>query len=353
MAWTARPHPSARAGTRTPPWDAAGLLIVGALAAWTVVASLGRDEARPLPVLALLAGAVALFVVGRAAAHRHDALVPELTAVAIGGAVVLTFPDLLRAGGAPTGYANTNATLAGLGAIAAAAALSASRGAARRDWAALALALVLAVLLSESIAAAGALALAAVLAVLSAVRRDAAVAPLGGLVATWLAFGVTTSLAAGADADSLRTQDELRTELWNRALVLLREAPLRGFGPGSFEQPPTLADPDLRWAHHELLQQGAELGVVGVVLALVLVAWLFAHLWHGRDRGLAPTVAGASAVTLVTLHASVDHVLHTPVVPLTLALLVGWATAPRPDPHRPGPERRPGRGSPGSHPPPR
>ena len=69
------------------------------------------------------------------------------------------------------------------------------------------------------------------------------------------------------------------------------------------------------------------------MLLLLLAAWLFAYLWWGRARGLVRTVAGASAVTLVALHATVDHVLHTAVVPLTLAVLVGWATA---DPRSPG-----------------
>ena len=113
----------------------------------------------------------------------------------------------------------------------------------------------------------------------------------------------------------------------------LRDAPLRGHGPGSYAPPTPVFDLDLRWAHHEYLQQAAEAGVVGLVLLLVLVAWLFAYLWWGRRRGLARTVAGATAVTLVALHATVDHVLHTAVVPLTLAVLVGWATA---DPRGPG-----------------
>jgi O-antigen ligase len=331
MAWTPRPHPGPRLHLLTATWDAAGLVLVATLAGWTVVASRGRDEARPLPVLALLLGVVALFAIGRAASRRNELLVPGLVAVGIAGAMVLTYPEVLESGGAPTGYANSNATLAGLGAISAVAALSASRGASRRGWAALALLLVIAVLLTESVAGVGALALAAALAAISSSRGDPAIAPLGGVVATWIALGATAALAQGADPGSVRRHEELRTELWRRAIELLRDAPLRGHGPGAFAPPRALADADLRWAHHEYLQMAAELGAVGLVLGLLVLAWLFAYLWRGRRRGAVPTVSGASALTVVALHASVDHVLHTATVPLTLALLVGWATAPRPD----------------------
>jgi O-antigen ligase len=195
------------------------------------------------------------------------------------------------------------------------------------------------VAMSESVAAAIALGVAVALAAISTLRRDAAVATLGGLVVTWLAVVTTTAFAFGAGEDLTDRRQALRVELWGRALQVVEDAPLRGRGPGSFAPQVAFWDADLRWAHHEYLQQAAEVGVVGLVLLLALVAWLFAYLWWGRARGLIRTVAGASAVTLVALHATVDHVVHTAVIPLTLAVLVGWATA---DPRR--------RGTPGSRP---
>jgi O-antigen ligase len=328
MAWTARPHRGARIPARAAPWDLAGLTIVCALAAWTVVAALGRQDARPFPVLALLAGSTGFFTAARLWSRRNEALVPQAVAVATAGAFLLTYPGVLSSGGAPTGYANANGTLAGLGVIAAGAAIAAARGVARRGWTALMLLLLACVVLSGSAAAVAALGAAAVLAVLSLVRRDVSVASLGGLVATWLAVGVTAAVAAGSTAGHLHIRDEVRTDLWSQALDLTRDAPLRGHGPGSFVPPVPLLDADLRWAHHGYLQQAAEVGAVGLVLLLLLVGWLFAYLWwRGRRGGRPATIAGACAVTLVALHASVDHVLHTAVVPLTLAVLGGWATA--------------------------
>jgi O-antigen ligase len=335
MASTARSNPAVLDHRRTR-WDLAGLGIVVALAGWTLVASVGRDQARPLPVLALLGCCLGLFAAGRAAERHHGELVPQLVALAVGGTFLLTFPGVLSSGGAPTDYGNTNGTLAGLGGIAAAAAATSSRGAARRGWVALAIVLVACMVLSESVAAASALSVAAALAVVALVRRRTAVACLGGLVATFVAVGTTTALALGAGEDFTDGSQSLRLELWDRALDLLRDAPLRGHGPGSFAPPLEFWDADLRWAHHDYLQQGAEAGIVGLLLLLVLVAWLFGCLWSGRRRGLARTIAGASAVTLVALHAAVDHVLHTAAVPLTLAVLVGWATADPGDRETPG-----------------
>jgi hypothetical protein len=339
MASTVQPDPAARRPPRTAPWDLAGLVLVAALAGWTLVASSGRPRAEPLPVLALLGWSVALFAGARVAAHRHGDLVPRLVAYGIGGAFLFSYPGVVSSGGAPTDYGNTNGTLAGLGVITALVLVRSSRGAARRGWLALVAGLLVCVVLSESVAAGAALAVALVLGLVAMLRRDASVASLGGLLATWLAVGTTIALAAGAADPPGGDQQTLRVELWTRALDLARDAPLRGRGPGSFAPPIETFDLDLRWAHHEYLQLAAEAGVVGLVLLLALVAWLFAYLWWGRGRGLVRTVAGASAVTLVAVHAAVDHVLHTAVIPLTLAVVVGWATA---DPR--------GRGSPGSRP---
>ena len=327
MASTARPDPTGRGWARSLPWDLAGTALVIALGAWTVAASIGRADARPLPVLALLVGASSLFVAARLSVRWHEAVVPQLVAIGLAGALLVTYPGILSAGGAPTGYANTNGTLAALGVIAAASAIPLSRGSARLGWAGLALVLVGFVISSQSLAAAAALSVAVVLAAVSLARRDAAVATLGGLVAAWLAVGVTSAVAAGSTAWRLNERDELRTELWARALDLAQEAPLRGHGPGSYAPPDALLDGDLRWAHQEYLQLAAELGVVGLVLLMLVIGWLYTYLWWGRRRGLARTVAGASALTLVALHATVDHIVHTAAVPLTAAVLLGWATA--------------------------
>lgn len=306
-------------------------MLIVLLAAWTVVASVDRPDARPGPVLALLAGAVALGALGRRFSSPDPALVPGLVAVAVAGAVVLSYPAILRAGGAPTGYANANAALVALGAIGAAAASSVSRpGRPRQAWAALVVLLAAAVVATGSTAASLVLGVAATLALASVLTRQVAVAVAGGLIAVSLTLGVTVAIAAGGDPADLRARDEIRSELWSRAIEQAREDPARGLGPGRSAPRNSTIDDDLRWAHHGYLQQAAEQGVVGLVLLLAVVVWGYARLWCGRARESARTLAGATALSVVAVHASVDHVLHHAAVPLTLAVLVGWATADPP-----------------------
>lgn len=321
--------------------DRLGLVLVALAAVWTLVASTDRPDARPGPVLALLGSTVVLAAASRRLGAREPMLVPGVVAVAVAGALVLGFPALLRAGGAPTGYANSNACLAALGAVAAAAAAAVSRTAgARQVWAGLTVLLVIAVGATGSVSASLALGVVALLAVVSVLRRQVALAVVGGVVAVSLTLGVTAAIAAGGDPVGLGERSGIRADLWAGALDMIHEEPGRGIGPGAYARHhPVPLDTDLRWAHHGFLQQAAEQGLIGLVLLLGLVGWTYARLWDGRSRSTARTIAGFSAVTIVTLHASVDHVLHDAVVPLTLAVLVGWATADRLDQGSPGSPR--------------
>ncbi len=314
--------------------DRLGLVLAALAAVWTLVASIHRPDARPAPVLALLLGVVALAATSRRLAAPQPMLVPGVVAVAIAGTLVLGFPSLLHAGGAPTGYANSNAALAALGTVAAAAAASVSPSTRQRQvWVVLALLLAVAVGATGSVAASLALALVAVLALGSVLTGQVAVAVVGGLLACSLTLGITVAIAAGSDFAGLGERSGLRAELWAHASEVIHDQPARGIGPGAYAHHlRTGLDSDLRWAHQGYLQQAAEQGLVGLVLLLALVGWTYGRLWHGRSRGRARTLGGAAAVTIVALHASVDHVLHDAVVPLTLAVLVGWATADRPDP---------------------
>lgn len=312
--------------------DQVGLGVAAAALAWALVASLGRPDARPAPVVWLVVWAVVLVVAGRRVSPDEPATVPGALAVAVAGAVVLGYPAILRAGGGPTGYANSNASLVGLGAVAAAAAAATTpRRTRRRAWVGLAAGLGLTVGATGSLAGSVALGAVGVLAAATVLRAHLAPAVIGGLVAASITLGVTVAIAAGGDPLGLGERAGLRSDLWARALDQVRAEPVRGSGPGSYAAglPPTVDD-DLRWAHHGYLQQAAEQGVVGLGLLLSLVAWAYARLWSGRRRPTARTIAGAAAVTLVALHATVDHVLHAPAVPLTLAVLVGWATVDRP-----------------------
>jgi O-antigen ligase len=309
------------------PRDAVGAFLAGALGAWALVAAWGHPGARPVPVMALVAGTVASFAAGRILGRLRPWVLPGAVALGVAGALAPALTDLAAPLGPPTGYANANGTLAVLGAVAAAtAAASANRVPVRAAWAAVAVALGAAAVATGSVAAVLAGAAVGALAVTSARAGRAAVALLGAGLVIVAVLGLTGLLAAGVDPFGWADHLHGRVELWADALRVLRDEPLRGAGPGRFSAAAGVVDPDLRWAHHGVLHHGAEHGLPGLVLLLALVGWVGARLRAALPREPVRAVAGASALSVVAVHASVDHVLHHPVVPLVLGAILGWAT---------------------------
>ena len=305
--------------------DWAGLALVAALFAWTVSVA-GDGDGRPAPVLWLLGGLVAAVVIGRAGASQGVPLFGSV-AVAIAGAVALTWPGVLAAAGAPTGYANANATLLGLGALSAmGASRAAGPGRGRRGWSALAVVLIGAVPATGSVAGTIVVLGACVtLALALRTRRPTLVIGAGVMVVS-LSLGLTVAIASGSDLGGLRAQAGVRAELWAAAEELADEQPVTGIGPGRFEvRNPVTDDDDLRWAHHGYLQVAAELGIVGLVLTLGLGAWAWAVLWRASRRTDAASVS-AAALGAVTAHATVDYVFHIPELLAVTALLVGFGS---------------------------
>lgn len=315
--------------------DALGLGLIGLLAAWVGFFS-GDGSGHPGPVLLLLFGLVVATAVGRVLAVRRG-LVPRLLATSIAGAIILTWPGLLSAGGAPTGYANANATLASLGVIAALAAARTARQAADgRAWIALGIVLALFTASTGSVAGVLSLVLALGLLGLSAVTRWPAFVIVGGLIAVSVTIGVTTTIALGDDPVGLAARSDVRGELWAAAADFVDEAPGWGIGAGEFaEQNPVSDDADLRWAHHGYLQAAAEYGIVGFLLVLALAGWVWARLWNRSFSHPAEAVLGGAGLLIVGLHAAVDYVWHVPAVMLVLAVLVGNSLGRDPAPRRP------------------
>lgn len=329
----ATPLPSARTA------DAIGAALVAALAAWMAIGS-GRGAGDPSSVLWLLVATAGIFAAGRWLAEREPLAVHRLVALGVAGAVLLTLPGISSSGGAPLGYANANATLAGLGLIAAiGVAVAEPARRLRSAWAAVAAGLAVAVIAAGSVA--GALCLLAGLALLAAstlIRRPSTVV-LGGAISVVATIASTAAISKGSDLAGLAERAALRGDLWSAAADLASAHPMQGIGMGQFEVlTPISTDPDLRWAHHEYLQVAAEAGGVGLILLLSLLGWAYARV--GLAGTLAPQRAalGAAALTLVALHATVDYVLHHAAVVLTLALLVGASTARTP--RRPIPAAR-------------
>ena len=144
-----------------------------------------------------------------------------------------------------------------------------------------------------------------------------------GLVAVVLGPAVLNRLGQG---------DAGRLELWATALRMFEDAPLLGFGPGSWmvRRVAYQEAGELNWyqphAHSQYFQTAAELGVIGLaagVVALAAVAWLLYRAIRGHDAERRRW-AWASLFGLVYLGLNVVVDTHT--IP-TVALLVGLPVA--------------------------
>ena len=147
-----------------------------------------------------------------------------------------------------------------------------------------------------------------------------------------IAAGLVAVALGPAMLNRLGSGDGGRLEIWATALRMFEEAPLVGFGPGSWMiRRVAFTEPgELDWyqphAHSQYFQTAAELGLVGLLAGLVAfgaVAWLLVRALRGhepeRQRWAWASVFG---LTYLALNVLVDT--HT--IP-TVALLMGLPVA--------------------------
>lgn len=319
---------------RGPAVEAAGFVLLAALAGWVLLAS-SMSGGSPWPTVGLLLIVGAAFTLARLLGRQERTLGPLLLlAVALG--VVVTSPDQILSAAplsGPFGYVNAKAAFFAQASLAGIlVGLGSSWRAARVGGVVLAIGFAGIVLASASVAALGLLVAMPVLAVTVTAWGGSRAA----VVACGLLFGIaligTMTLGARyepgeAVAGPQRLLTERRLTLWSEALEITADRPLLGVGPGRFQavSPTALADRDARWAHHEFLQVGAETGVVGLLLLTAVFGWGFARLFVGP--GDLMTALGAAALAAVGIHACLDYVLHFAPVPIAAALLLGGATS--------------------------
>lgn len=142
-----------------------------------------------------------------------------------------------------------------------------------------------------------------------------------------LTLGLSDSWPSWLSAsDSLSSA---RHTLWSDALLLWSQNPIIGAGPGTFTGSSDLASSTSHLAatHSSVLQVGAELGVIGVLLlAAIFLAGLSFATRGKRKHGL---IAG-SAWTFLAIHSTIDHLEDFPVVALTAGIVLGWAGSASP-----------------------
>jgi peptidoglycan/xylan/chitin deacetylase (PgdA/CDA1 family) len=278
--------------------------------------------------------ATVAFIGGRIGALEHPAVAPgvvvivALVAIVVG--VLISFDDGLV--GSFLGYANARSAFFVQAAVAALMLIGGLGGWGKAVPIAAALAFAVALLASRSLGgmlSALPVALAAVAAFGGGLRKPVMVACVA---AAAVAVAIPIGLAAAYAPDNgspltgraVEALPERRLILWRDALDMMKADPLTGVGPGRFAEESAVArsDPDARWAHNGFLQVGAETGIIGFGLLVLLFGWGFARAWTSPfDPRLAVLVTGA--ISALAIHASVDYILNFPVIPMTTAAILG------------------------------
>ncbi|MER6031650.1 O-antigen polymerase [Streptomyces sp. NPDC001851] len=317
------------------------MILLGACAAWSLVAAAahdGRPEGVLLAVLAVTAGHAA----GRVSGALLPVAAPCAGAVA-GLALAVALPGL-SAGpryAAPLGHAGATAALLALATGAGCcAAWSASVPWLRLLLRVLAAGIVPAgaVLGSTAGCAASAAVLLCSLAAGPVSRRGGWL--LGLAVASALVAGATWALASDVLPGGLAGAVEgrltgHRAALWQETLRLAGRNPVLGVGPGRLGglggTAPQTPFADGR-PHSALLQLAAEQGLIGVFLVAAAFCWVLHALWRS-PRSTPVAVTAGAALTALAVCATVSNALSFTTVTVGAGLLAGWATAwpwPRP-----------------------
>lgn len=315
--------------------DAAGVVVLGACATWSLISAAvtgGRPEGVLLAILAVAAG----YAAGRIGGAVLPVAAPCAGALA-GVGLTLTAPHLTPGPQAavPLGHAGATAavlTLATGATCCAAWATSAPVLRTALRMLATGIAVTAAVLGSVTGFVTCTAVVLCSLAAGQVRHRGAAIAglALAATAMTGLTWAVAANVVPGGFASWL--EDRLtshRIELWRDALHLAREDLTVGVGPGRFGELSTTAAGTLLSdgkPHSAPLQQAAEQGVAGVCLLAAVFCWMLFALWRTARPAPVALTAGA-ALTAVAAIAAVGNALSFASVSVGAGLLAGLATA--------------------------
>jgi hypothetical protein len=308
--------------------DVVGLVLLVLLIAWAWWAS-EQQGADAGPLVWLLIGVGLAAALARWATYFHATLPPALLAVGIAVYAITTGDDL------PHRLGPGGGSVEAAGALFATATGAAAMVTLRLApfWARLAFGLLTVSLFSLTLVTGSLLA-----AVVAGVVLLATVAFLGvgmkeprwvvvwpALIAVLILLGSISYalLVPVGDEGLLRPAPDLH-ERWSTAVDVASAAPLYGVGRGEVGRQAVDLGDQPGWARHEPLQLTAETGVIGGVLLLTLLGWALVWMAQpGWRRG--SSIAGAVLAGSI-VHACFVPIWHVPVVPVTLAALVGMAS---------------------------
>ena len=131
-----------------------------------------------------------------------------------------------------------------------------------------------------------------------------------------------------------------RSEAWTSAFALIARNPLTGTGIGQarfFVTGPGGRDAVSLYAHDEYLQTLVDLGAIGAVLLVILLATVALTV---RRRGGDVWAGALAALTAFAVHSGLDFLWHIAVLPLLAGLLVGLAATGRSEEPTNAPSRK-------------
>jgi O-antigen ligase len=148
-------------------------------------------------------------------------------------------------------------------------------------------------------------------------------------------LAVNGAALAGRLDDMAAAGDTTRLLLWNAALKMIQNAPLTGWGLGTYQLVyPLYTTGSMHFvmdkAHNDILEFVAGFGLPAAVLWWSALAWLVAICGRGiftrkRHRVLPAVALGASI--LVAIHSIFDFSLQMPAIALTYAAILGLGAA--------------------------
>jgi len=156
-----------------------------------------------------------------------------------------------------------------------------------------------------------------------------------GLLMLMLVFSFTKLLPSGEKITNVSENPFYfnRLLIYRSALEMIRDRPFTGFGIGSFERIfPSYNFPvkslyryqmTTPFAHNELLQIGATTGIIGFVLAVIIIFSLLSRppVYEGHKKLWSAAVGAYFAVIGVLFHSLFDFNLHDPGIFFTLAVV--------------------------------
>jgi len=165
------------------------------------------------------------------------------------------------------------------------------------------------------------------------------IAGLAALVLFGFVFLPSDAFIANYGGVTARGQTALegRGPIWRETLYLIAAYPAFGCGLGNYETAflryqASVVDRVFTFAHNDYLQIAAELGVVGFLIAAVLLLPVFARAfraaWQGADRSTRYLGLGcAGAITAIGLHSLTDFNMYVPANALALAWICGMGAS--------------------------